>query len=133
MYRARPQLLLRRFLSFIFGLGLLAVGEVFAARPSSKPDAIVATDGTGKYKTIREAVDAAPQLTQDTGRRWTILVKAGIYRELVYVQREKRFIRLIGENTEKTILSYDLFANLPGPDDKLIGTFRTPTLTIDAD
>src|SRR6185295_1449897 len=62
-----------------------------------------------------------------------ILVKAGIYRELVHVQREKRFTALVGENAGKTILTFDLFANLPGPDDKPIGTFRTPTLVIDAD
>lgn len=104
-----------------------------AALHAAQPDAIVAADGTGRYKTIREAVDAAPQLAHDTGRRWTILVKPGIYRELVYVQREKRFISLVGENVEKTILTFDLFATLSGPDDKPIGTFRTPTLTIDAD
>jgi pectinesterase len=49
------------------------------------------------------------------------------------VQREKRFISLVGEKAEKTILTFDLFANLSGPDDKPIGTFRTPTLVVDAD
>jgi pectinesterase len=70
---------------------------------------------------------------RDDGRRWRIFVKNGIYRELVYVQREKRFITLVGESAEKTVLMYDLSALVPGPDDKPIGTFRTPTLTVDAD
>lgn len=36
---------------------------------AAEADAIVAADGSGKYRTIREAVDAAPQITSDTGRR----------------------------------------------------------------
>lgn len=114
---------------------MMTVGAVVAnaARAPRGPDVIVAADGTGRYKTIREAIDASPQYTTDTGRRWTILVKPGIYRELVYVQREKRFTSLVGENAEKTILTHELYAGLPGPDDKPIGTFRTPTLVVDAD
>ncbi len=125
---------LRRWLLAVLVLGSSALCEAArAAKGPAKPDAIVAADGTGRYKTIREAIDASPQLTSDTGRRWTILVKPGIYRELVYVQREKRFTALVGEDAEKTILTYDLYASLPGPDDKPIGTFRTPTLVVDAD
>ena len=124
---------LLRLILGAFAVVLAAADTAFAAKPPPKPDAIVAADGTGKYKTIREAIDASPQYVRDTGRRWTILVKPGIYHELVYVQREKRFTSLVGENAEKTILTYDLFANLPGPDDKPIGTFRTPTLVVDAD
>ncbi len=55
-----------------------------------------AADGSAAFRTIRAAIDAAPQITSDTGRRWTILVQAGPYREIVYVQREKRFVRLVG-------------------------------------
>ena len=43
-----------------------------------------------------------------------INIKPGVYRELIYVQREKRFFRLVGDNAEKTILTYDLHANLTG-------------------
>lgn len=96
-------------------------------------DAVVAADGSGAFRTIRAAIDAAPQLTSDTGRRWTILVKAGTYREIVYVQREKRFIRLVGEDAARTTLTFDLFNDYIGPDGKIIATFRTPTLIVDAD
>jgi pectinesterase len=120
-------------LAYARQLVLAVCALVSIAASAAPPDAIVSADGTGKYKTIREAVEAAPQITRDTGKRWTILVKPGIYRELVYVQREKRFISLVGEDTQKTIVTFDLFASLTGPDDKSIGTFRTPTLTIDAD
>jgi pectinesterase len=60
-------------------------------------------------------------------------VKNGIYREFVYVPREKRFITLVGEDAEKTVLMYDLYAGLPGLDEKPMGLYRTPTLTVDAD
>ena len=100
---------------------------------AAKPDVIVAADGTGKYTSIQEAISAAPMLTGANDPRWVIFVKAGTYRERVYVQRERGRIAVVGEDQEKTVLVYDLNANLPGPDGKPIGTFRTPTLQIDGD
>ena len=61
------------------------------------------------------------------------MVKPGRYHELVYVQREKRFVWLVGEAADKTVITYDLRASQPGTDGKPIGTFRTPTVQIDAD
>ena len=49
------------------------------------------------------------------------------------MQREKRFIALVGEDPAKTILTYNLNANMLGPDGKIIGTFRTASTFIDAD
>ena len=49
------------------------------------------------------------------------------------MQREKRFVRLVGDDPEKTILTYNLNANILGQDGKPIGTFRTPSTMIDAD
>jgi pectinesterase len=51
----------------------------------------------------------------------------------VYVQREKRFVSLVGEDPTKTTITYDLRASAIGLDGQPIGTFRTPTVTIDAD
>src|SRR5947209_10105065 len=91
----------------------------------------VAADGSGQFRTIQEAIMAVP-----AGSRTNpvlIHIKPGHYKELVYVQREKRFFHLLGEDPEKTVLTYDLNANLPGLDGKPIGTFRTPSTTVDAD
>ena len=49
------------------------------------------------------------------------------------MQREKRFFHLVGEDAKTTVLTYDLHANMPDKDGKPIGTFRTPSTTIDAD
>lgn len=112
-----------------FGLLFLFVTLVRAVTP----DAIVAADGSAKYTTVRAAIDAAPQLTHAGAGHWTILVKPGTYREIVYIQREKRFISLIGEDAEKTVITYDLYNDVPAPDGKILGTFRTPTVIVDAD
>ena len=112
-------------------LALLGLVLTNPAR-SATPDAVVAADGSGQFRTVRAAIDAAPQITH-AGRHWTIFVKAGEYRELVYIQREKRFISLVGEDAERTSITFDLFNDYPAPDGKPIATFRTPTVMLDAD
>jgi pectinesterase len=62
-----------------------------------------------------------------------IRIKPGTYQEPIYVQREKRFFHLVGEGPKTTVLTYDLHANMLDKDGKPIGTFRTPSTTIDAD
>src|SRR5262249_3592377 len=55
------------------------------------------------------------------------------YHERVYVQREKRFVSLVGADPTRVVVSYELHASMTGPDGLPIGTFRTPTVQIDAD
>ncbi len=98
-----------------------------------KPDAVVAADGSGEFKSVQDAISAAPMRTGASDPSWIILVKAGTYHERVYVQRERGNITVRGEDAAKTIIAYDLNANLPGPDGKPIGTFRTPTVQVDGD
>ena len=116
------------------GLLLLALAGAAEGAPAGWPpqaDAVVAADGSGQFRSVQEAIFAAPTARAD--KPWIIFVRPGVYKERLYVQREKRFVALVGENAETTVVSYDLDANLPGPDGKPIGTFRTPTLQIDAD
>ena len=98
---------------------------------AEQTEIVVAADGTGKFKTVQEAIMSVPAGTRD--RRVVIRIRPGRYRELIYVQREKRFFHLVGEDAARTFLTYDLHANLKGLDGKPIGTFRTPTAVIDAD
>jgi pectinesterase len=100
---------------------------------SPRPDVIVAADGSGQYTSLQEAISAAPMKTDPATPRWVILVKAGTYRERIYVQRERGNIHVIGEDREKTLVVYNQHANIIGPDGKPIGTFRTPTVQIDGD
>jgi len=114
------------FLIFIFFL--IGASHVSGRQVNST----VAADGSANFKTVQEAINAAPQNTSSTNQ-WVILVKAGIYKEHLYVQREKRFIVLIGENASNTVLTFNLYAGMNDSDLKPIGTFRTPSTVIDAD
>src|SRR6185295_9983429 len=82
-------------------------------------------------QSLQAAIVAAPTARRE--KPWVIHVKPGTYHERIYVQREKRFLAIVGEDAERTVVTYDLHAFLPGPDGKPIGTFRTPTAQIDAD
>jgi pectinesterase len=94
--------------------------------------AVVSADGTGDYTTVQAAIDAVPQSTS-ADHRWTIFLQAGTYHERVYVQREKRFVVLTAADASNATITYDLHASMVGPDGLPIGTFRTPTLQVDAD
>ena len=115
---------------FTLVMATAVASTVLARQPAA--NATVAADGSGTYRTVQEAIDAVPQNTS-ASNRWTILVKAGTYRGRVYVQREKRFVTLLGEDAGRTVITYNLNATIPGEDGRPIGTFRTPTVTIDAD
>ena len=100
--------------------------------PSRGEEAVVAADGSGRFTSVQEAINAAPQ-TASASNPWIIRIKNGTYKELIYAQREKRFVRLVGEDASKTVLTHNLHAKMIGLDGKEIGTFRTPTATLDAD
>jgi len=112
---------------------LLAAAAFFCAGAAkgAPVELVVAADGSAKYRTVQEAVMAVPAGTPDSPV--LIRVRPGTYRELVYVQREKRFFKLVGEDAARTVITYDLNANQKGLDGKPIGTFRTPTVQVDAD
>jgi pectinesterase len=92
---------------------------------------IVALDGSGQFRSVQDAIMSVPSGTQT--KPVVIHIKPGIYKELIYLQREKRFFHLVGDNAEKTILTFDLHANMIGADGKPLTTFRTPSTVIDAD
>ena len=117
-----------------YAVSLVALLSVAGEGGSSVgPDAIVAQDGSGQYTSVQEAINHTPARFSKNDRRWIILIKPGTYREIVYIQREFSNLIIIGEDAERTVLTYDLNSKMTGLDGKPIGTFRTPTLYIDAD
>jgi pectinesterase len=92
---------------------------------------VVAADGSGQFTNVQAAIMSVP-----SGSRTNpvvIHIKPGTYKELIYVQREKHFFSLIGENPATIVITYNLQANLTNFDGKPLGTFRTPSALIDAD
>lgn len=98
---------------YMLALVLLSVCTLYAENKSKVFHAIVAQDGTGDYVSVQEAIDKAP-----ANRRapWIIFVKNGSYNELVTVPKEKRFIHLIGQDKEHTIIHFSL--NVGGKPEK---------------
>jgi pectinesterase len=65
-------------------------------------DATVALDGSGHYRTITEAIAAAPSYSN---RRYIIYVKKGIYRENIDMKKKKTNIMIIGDGIRQTIVT----------------------------
>jgi pectinesterase len=74
----------------------------------SKYDAVVSFDGSGTHTNLQSAIAAAP----DNGTSWfTILVKPGVYQGQFMIPKTKRFIRIIGEEMESTVLTWPYNVN----------------------
>lgn len=70
-------------------------------------DFIVSLDGSGDFKTVQGAINAVPDFRKN---RTTIFIKNGIYKEKLILPASKTNVTFIGEDVEKTILTYDDFA-----------------------
>jgi pectinesterase len=92
---------------------------------------VVAANGSGQFTSVQAAIMSIPagSFTNPVN----IHIKPGTYKELIYVQREKRFFKLVGDDAATTVITYNLSANLTNFDGKPLGTFHTPTATVDAD
>jgi len=89
---------------------------------------IVATDGSGDYITIQKAIDATKSFPPE---RITIFIKNGVYKEKVKVPSWNTKLSLIGEDAEKTIISWnDHFTKINRGRNS---TFFTYTLKVEAD
>lgn len=102
--------------------------RVNAAIEDNPDTLIVASDGTGKYRTVNEAIDVCRAFME---YHKVILVKNGTYKEKVEIPSWLTNIEILGEDVNKTIITYDDHANnkMPGTD-KPMGTFRTYTMKI---
>ncbi|XVE53797.1 hypothetical protein DITRI_Ditri03aG0031000 [Diplodiscus trichospermus] len=66
------------------------------------PNVTVAKDGSGKFKTISEALAAMPEKYDG---RYVIFVKAGIYEETVVVTKKMVNLTIYGDGSQKTIVT----------------------------
>ncbi|KAI5422244.1 hypothetical protein KIW84_045635, partial [Lathyrus oleraceus] len=69
-----------------------------------KADVVVAADGSGNFKTVSEAVAAAPL---KSSKRFVIKIKSGVYKENVEVPKKKINIMFLGDGKTSTIISGD--------------------------
>lgn len=83
----------------------------------------VAADGSGDFKTITEALEA---IRAYMDYRVTVNIKNGEYHEKLIIPSWLENVDFIGEDPDKTIITYNDYAKLDN-----MGTFRTYTVRVD--
>ncbi|KAK6240004.1 hypothetical protein QUC31_005473 [Theobroma cacao] len=74
-----------------------------SSSPASRANIVVAQDGSGNYKTIKDAISAASK--RSGSGRYVIYVKAGTYKENVEIRSKLKNIMLVGDGIGKTIIT----------------------------
>ncbi|HET8829828.1 MAG TPA: pectinesterase family protein [Pelobium sp.] len=105
---------------------LLLMSSVYA----KSYDFVVATDGSGDFITVQEAVNAVVDNSENVTK---IFIKKGVYKEKVIVPITKKNIWLTGEDKHKTILTYDDYASKLDANGKNIGTSGSSSIFVYAD
>ena len=107
----------------VLGLLLLLVAISGTWAQERQDTIVVSRDGTGNFRTLQEAIESARAFMDYTV---TIYVRNGVYKEKVIVPSWVENIDIIGEDRDKTIITYDDHANI-----NKMGTFRTYTVKVE--
>lgn len=96
----------------------------------SQKKIVVSQAANSKYKTVQSAIDAVPF---DNKKPTIIFIKNGIYKERVVVDTRKNFIHLIGEDKNKTVLSFNNHSGIKLPNGDTLNTWTCASTFIYAD
>ena len=107
----------------VLGLLLLLVAVSGTWAQERQDTIVVSRDVTGNFRTLQEAIESARAFMDYTV---TIYVRNGVYKEKVIVPSWVENIDIIGEDRDKTIITYDDHANI-----NKMGTFRTYTVKVE--
>ena len=92
-------------------------------------DIVVDQTGHGDYMTVQEAINAVPNYSHE--KITTILIKAGTYKEAIDIPHTKFRMKIMGQGADKTILTYDNYAEKIWPDnDFKVGTSGSASIYI---
>lgn len=83
----------------------LVAGGFAAVLGRAAPNRLLVSKKGRGYRTVQEAIDAVPVRNK---ARWVIEIAGGRYMERITIPRNKPFIRLVGEDAERTVLTYNL-------------------------
>ena len=86
---------------------------------------IIAKDGSGDFTSLQAAVDALPD---NRTEKETLMIRAGEYRERVVIHRSH--LKIIGEDREKTVITWSACAKDRNPDGTERGTFLSASLMV---
>jgi len=102
----------------LWGLGLGIADQSVATEPW---EALVALDGSGNFKTVQEAIDAAPPEGS------VIRIKPGTFREVILVNKAHLSLIGLGSDPAQVVLTYDLYNGATG------STFKSASTTVIGD
>ena len=92
-------------------------------------DIVVDQTGHGDYMKVQDAINAVPNYSHD--KITTILIKAGTYKEAIDIPHTKFRMKIMGQGADKTILTYDRYAEQLWPDnDFKVGTSGSASIYI---
>jgi len=89
-----------------------------------KPDLVVAKDGSGKYRTINEALKDIPK---NGNKTFVLYIKEGVYEEKVHFNSSMTYLFVIGDGPTKTKITGHLNF-IDGTN-----TYQTATVAVQAD
>ena len=92
---------------------------------------VVSADGHGDYMTVQEGIDACPDYSHQEITR--ILIRSGVYKEMVSIPHTKFRLYIKGENADNTIITFDKYAKALWPGrDIAVGTSGSSSIYIHA-
>lgn len=97
------------------------LAAALAVIPAAGKQVTVSPDGSGDFRSVQAAVDAAP----DTGA--VIRIKPGTYREAIDIEKQHIELRGVGDDPAQVVLSFDRSAGTAG------GTGKSATVLVNGD
>jgi pectinesterase len=108
--------------TIIISLFFLITLSATAQTQNLQKSFIVSKDGGGDFKTVQEAINAVGDWSEV---QVPIYIKNGVYREKLIIPAQKSRISLLGEDKEKTIITYDDYSGKNG-----INTYTSHTVLV---
>lgn len=112
--------MLKRFRIYSLLIGTM-ISSIFISSTTFavEPDFIVSADGSGDFRKVQEAINAVPDFRKN---ETVIFIKNGTYKEKLVLAESKSNVVFIGEDRDKTILTYDDYASKKNSFGEEIGT-----------
>jgi pectinesterase len=88
---------------------------------------VVAQDGTGGYRTVQAALDAVPKNNHSIT---TIFIRKGVYKEKLNLAKKQNFVRLVGEDVNATVLTFDDYNGRTPANGEPLGTSEAASFRV---
>jgi pectinesterase len=108
---------------------LIVLIVVGLASYSQATQTVVAQDGTAKYKTVQEALDA---IASNNKKPVTIFIKNGVYKEKLHLDSSKAYVTVAGEDKYNTVLTFDDHTGKVYPNGLAINTQNSASFVVKA-